>query len=123
MHSVPTLTSVCWSPRRLGSEYRGPSTSVNWRCALCSVSRYRSKLPVPTPARESETFTRIAGLSRAAAADPRDAAVRAELQARVTHAYGLDERDFMHVLGTFPIVPEDERDAALHVFRCARYEL
>jgi hypothetical protein len=45
------------------------------------------------------------------------------LQARVTHAYGLDERDFIHVLGTFPIVPAEERDAARHAFQRVRYEL
>jgi len=81
------------------------------------------QLPVPTPARDSDRFTEIVRLSRAAAADPRDAGCRAELQARVTHAYGLDERDFVHVLATFPIVPNEERDAALHAFRCAGYEL
>ena len=64
------------------------------------------QLPVPAPARDSDPFTQIVRLSRAAAADPRDAGSRAELQARVTHAYGLDERDLVHVLGTFPIVPE-----------------
>ena len=78
------------------------------------------QLPVPAPARDSETFTAIVRLSRAAAAGPRDATPRAELQARVTRAYGLDEPDFVHVLATFPLVPEDERNAALHAFRRVR---
>ena len=78
------------------------------------------QLPVPVVPRDSDAFKVIVSLSRAAAADPADTAARAELQARVTHAYGLDERDFIHVLTTFPLVPEDERDAALHAFRRVR---
>ena len=74
------------------------------------------QLPVPVPPGDSDAFTAIVRLSRAAAADPRDAAARAELQARVTRAYGLDEEDLVHVLATFPLVPEDERNAALPPF-------
>ncbi|HEX9367828.1 MAG TPA: N-6 DNA methylase [Vicinamibacterales bacterium] len=81
------------------------------------------QLPVPVPARESGAFAIIAGLARAAAADPRDAVARAELQARVTRAYGLDEEDLVHVLATFPIVPEEERHATLSAFRRVRDEL
>ena len=78
------------------------------------------QLPVPVPPRDSDAFKVIVSLSRAAAGD---AAVRAELQARVTRAYGLDERDLVHVLATFPLVPEDERNAALDAFRRVRDEL
>ena len=81
------------------------------------------QLPVPAAARDSAAFTQIVRLSRAAAADPRDADSRADLQARVTRAYGLDERDLIHVLGTFPIVPQEERDDALRAFRRVRDEL
>jgi len=35
-------------------------------------------------------------------------------------AYGLDEVDLVHVLGTFPLIPEDERNAALDAFRRVR---
>jgi hypothetical protein len=78
------------------------------------------QLPVPVPPGDSDAFKVIVSLSRAAAGD---AAVRAELQARVTRAYGLDERDLVHVLATFPLVPEDERNAALDAFRRVRDEL
>jgi hypothetical protein len=81
------------------------------------------QLPVPMPARASDAAAAIVRLSRAAAADPRDAAARAELQARVTRAYGLDEDDLVHVLATFPIVPEAERNATLSAFRRVRDEL
>jgi hypothetical protein len=74
------------------------------------------QLPVPRPS-GGTSFASIAALSREAAARPSNAGVRAELQARVTRAYGLDEDDLIHVLSTFPIVPEIERAAALGAFR------
>ena len=75
------------------------------------------QLPVPAPPRESAAFTAIATLSRAAAGDAR---ARAEIHARAALAYGLDEDDVAYVLQTFPLVPEHERDAALHEFRRVR---
>jgi hypothetical protein len=81
------------------------------------------RLPVPVVARHSDAFRHSVRLSHLAAADPADRAARAELQARVTRAYGLDEEDLTHVLATFPLVPEEERDEALHAFRRVRDEL
>jgi hypothetical protein len=80
-------------------------------------------VPLPVPARDSGAFTAIVGLSRTAAADPFNAAARAELHARVTSAYQLDEEDLIHVLGTFPLVPEEERNSALDAFRRMRDKL
>jgi hypothetical protein len=62
-------------------------------------------------------------LSRRAAANPLDTAARSELQARVTHIYGLDEEDLVDVLATFPLVAEDERRGARDAFRRVRDEL
>ncbi|HVD92351.1 MAG TPA: Eco57I restriction-modification methylase domain-containing protein, partial [Vicinamibacterales bacterium] len=76
------------------------------------------QLPVPRPS-AGLSFT-IAALSREAAAHPSNAGARAELQARVTRAYGLDEHDLIHVLSTFPIVPGIDRAAALGAFRAIR---
>jgi hypothetical protein len=75
------------------------------------------QLPVPHPATRSPAFTIIATLSRDAV---EDVSVRPELQARAAVAYGLDEDDLVYVLNTFPLVPEDERHAALHEFRRMR---
>jgi hypothetical protein len=80
-------------------------------------------LPVPVLPRDSDRFAAIVRLSRAASAEPRDAEVRAELQARVTHAYALDDEDLIHVLSTFPLVPEDERRATRDAFLRVRDEL
>lgn len=45
------------------------------------------------------------------------AALRAELDARVAHLYGLTEAEFIHILGTFPLVPQAVKDAALAEFK------
>jgi hypothetical protein len=72
---------------------------------------------VPRPDRGSEAFASIAALSRDAVAQPSSDTVRAQLQARVTRAYGLDDDDLGHVLSTFPLVSVMEREAALGAFR------
>jgi hypothetical protein len=81
------------------------------------------QLPVPVPSRDSDAFTAIVRLSRAAAAAPGNSAVRAELQARVTQTYELQEDDLRWVLTTFPLVAAAERDAALTAFRRVGNEL
>jgi hypothetical protein len=75
------------------------------------------ELPVPVVSRDSPTFVRIAALARSGASE---AAARAEVHGLSAMAYGLDETDLVHVLGTFPLVAEDERNAALTAFRRVR---
>jgi hypothetical protein len=45
------------------------------------------------------------------------ALLRAELDGLITHLYGLTEDDFRHLLGTFPLVPQLVKDAALEAYR------
>ncbi|HIK09898.1 MAG TPA: hypothetical protein IGS52_06480, partial [Oscillatoriaceae cyanobacterium M33_DOE_052] len=45
------------------------------------------------------------------------AKLRAELDGMIAHLYGLNESEFSHILGTFPIVDEDVKDKALAEFR------
>ena len=71
------------------------------------------QLPVPLLGRDSDAFARIGSLARRAASDE---AARAEIHGRSAVAYGLGEADLVHVLGTFPLVPERERQAALAAF-------
>jgi hypothetical protein len=50
--------------------------------------------------------------------DPTERAkLRAELDGLVAHLYGLTEAEFAHILGTFPLVPEPTKIAALNVWR------
>ena len=78
------------------------------------------QLPVPVLPRAGEAFERIASLARSAGADD-DA--RAEIHGLSAIAYGLDEADLIHVLGTFPLVPQRERSDALTAFRRVRDEI
>ena len=45
------------------------------------------------------------------------AQLRAELDGAIAHLYGLTETEFTHILSTFPIVPEDTKQAALEEYR------
>ena len=57
----------------------------------------------------------IAGLARLLARR-RDPAALARLNARVAGLYQLSTAEFAHILGTFPLIPREERDAALRLF-------
>jgi hypothetical protein len=90
-----------------------------------------SRLPVPRPGRQDARFGRVVRCARALAgteqADHLEHAERlAELNAAVASLYGLGPADLEHILGTFPLVPEAERRAALRWYHsdfcdsCAR---
>jgi hypothetical protein len=49
--------------------------------------------------------------------DAERARLRAELDGRVAHLYGLSEDEFAHVLRTFPLVAQSVKDAALAEYR------
>lgn len=50
--------------------------------------------------------------------DPAERAkLRAELDGLVAHLYGLTEAEFVHILGTFPIVPDPVKVAAHNAYR------
>ena len=42
--------------------------------------------------------------------------LRAELDGRIAHLYGLTEDEFAHILLTFPLVAQDAKDAALEAY-------
>ena len=43
--------------------------------------------------------------------------LRSELDGLVAHLYGLTEAELAHILGTFPLVPEPTKIAALNAWR------
>ena len=45
------------------------------------------------------------------------ARLRAELDGLIAHLYGLTEAEFAHILGTFPLVAEPVKIAALNAYR------
>ena len=89
---------------------------VRLRVSTHVTSGIIDRLPVPKPPRESSAFKDIAALSVALRADPSNRERQAELQALAARLYGLDRRQFQHVLDTFPLVPRAERDAAIAIF-------
>ena len=55
---------------------------------------------------------------RDGATDPAERArLRAELDGLVAHLYGLSEVEFVHILATFPLVPEPVKQAARNAYR------
>lgn len=70
------------------------------------------RLPIPRRDDGPRAFREIAALSRRLARRP-DPAASARLQALVAALYRLSAAEFEHILGTFPLIPRQERDAAL----------
>jgi hypothetical protein len=74
------------------------------------------RLPIPTADEALTAFHEIAALARLRGrrASPE---ASARLNALVARLYQLSSEEFEYVLGTFPLVPRDERDAAFREFQ------
>jgi hypothetical protein len=92
---------------------------VRLRVSMHVTTSIIGRLPVPAVAPDLPAFRDIVALSARMSKEPGDRDVAATLQARVAHLYRLDRCEFEHVLGTFPLVPADERAAALAAFGAA----
>ena len=73
------------------------------------------RLPIPTAAHAPRATREIAALARRLSRH-RDPVAHARLQARVAALYQLTHDEFEHVLSTFPLVPQETRDAAMRAF-------
>ena len=73
------------------------------------------QLPVPTRHHAPRAFREIAILARRLARH-RDRAAWINLQALVAALYELSRAELEHILGTFPLVPVDDRTAVLQTF-------
>ena len=72
---------------------------------------------LPVPGWTGDAAQRdVARLAAVLARRPHELGVEAELQAAVARLYALDAEMFAHVLRGFPLVPQEQRDAALRVF-------
>ena len=72
-------------------------------------------LPIPRQSDAPRAFREVAGLARLLARRA-DEAASARLQALVAGLYQLSIDEFEHVLGTFPLIAKEEREAALRAF-------
>jgi hypothetical protein len=76
-------------------------------------------LRVPRPPAHSPRFREIVELARRLRDEP-SAFEMARLQALAAKEYNLTFEEFRHIVGTFPLIPEAERGAALDEFnRCS----
>lgn len=73
------------------------------------------RLPVPRQDQAGRAYGEIAAIARVLARRD-DASLWARLNASVASLYALNEEEFAYVLGTFPLVPAADRDAALRAF-------
>jgi len=74
------------------------------------------QLPIPTAEAAPAAFKAISGLGRLLS-KRFDPAAFATLNACVAALYQLSSGEFQHVLDTFPLIPVEERGAALRIFR------
>jgi hypothetical protein len=79
------------------------------------------RLPLPPPAFSSADETAIADLAERLARHD-DPVARASLNARVAKLYQLTRPELEHVLGTFVLVAQSDRDAVLTAFNGWRHE-
>jgi hypothetical protein len=73
------------------------------------------RLPIPSRDDSPRAFRTIAALARRLSRYD-DPVASARLQASVAALYQLSAADFAHVLGTFPLIPKDERDLAYDTY-------
>ncbi|OFV91761.1 MAG: hypothetical protein A3G76_14305 [Acidobacteria bacterium RIFCSPLOWO2_12_FULL_65_11] len=75
-------------------------------------------LPIPTRDAAPAAVREVASLARLLTRRGRhlDPLVFARLQARVAELYQLTTDEFAHVLSTFPLIPQEARDAAFRLF-------
>ncbi len=96
---------------------------IRMRVNLHVTTALVSRLPVPLVAEGSPAFTRLASLARTLATSRRPVEALpeyAELQALTAHLYDLTDRDFRHVLSTFPLIAEETKTKALLRFKAFR---
>ena len=73
------------------------------------------QLPIPTAEAAPAACREIATLARLLARR-RDASALARLNARVAELYQLSAEEFEHILGTFPLIPREERRETLRAY-------
>ena len=88
---------------------------VRLRVATHVTTAIVERLPIPRWDHRPDASARIAALARVLTRRP-NAAALADLNARVAVIYQLTEEEFSHALGTFPLVPRDERNQAMAAF-------
>ena len=99
--------------------YQLPVPRIRLKDKQClPLAQRAARLICITP--EFDDLAKTVGLNshQDGATDPTERAkLRAELDGLVAHLYGLTEEEFTHILGTFPLVAEPVKIAALNAWR------
>ena len=74
------------------------------------------RLPMPAADQAAAAFAEIAAMARCLRRR-HDPDLFARLNARVGRLYELNNEELGHILSTFPLVPQEERDRAMRAFR------
>jgi hypothetical protein len=74
-------------------------------------------LRIPKPSRGDSTFHAIAADAERLSRHPLDTQRYVQLQVQAARLYGLSRDEFDHVLGTFPLIAEELRQACSRMFR------
>jgi hypothetical protein len=74
-----------------------------------------ARLPVPKPSGGDRRFAHVAACAHSLTLEP-DGEVLAEINGVVASLYGLKIEEFEHILGTLPLIPAADREAALRAF-------
>jgi hypothetical protein len=124
-HSVSTHTLFCLRTSLPANEQRYlcglfNSLLVNYLVRLRVTTHVTTaiveQLPIPTKEQAGSRWIEIARLTAMLSHRP-DLAALARLNARVAQLYQLNEREFAHVVDTFPLVDGDMREGAMNEFR------
>jgi hypothetical protein len=88
--------------------------------SVAAVSLCSRAARLTCTSQEFDNLARRVGLRdhRDGATNPAERArLRAELDGLVAHLYGLTDEEFLHILGTFPLVPESSKVDAYNAYR------
>ena len=75
-----------------------------------------ARLPMPNPGARCTRLRAVARLSRALSGAPHDVGCWVKLQVLAARLYGMTGSQLSHVLSTFPLVPQADRDQVLSAF-------
>jgi hypothetical protein len=92
---------------------------VRFRVNTHVTASLMSRLRVPVVRRDTHAYRRLASLAQTLMHSPAAAELQpeyAELQAIVAKVYALSDADVRHVLGTFPLIPDDVKAETVALF-------
>ncbi len=114
----------CPVPRVKPSDESGRKVVIRAARLICTTPEFDDLAkavglkPNPSTLRQAQDGPSSGRTVEYGTTDPNERArLRAELDGLVAHLYGLTEAEFVHILGTFPLVPQPVKVAAHNAYR------